>query len=128
MDGKVTYWIEMSDYDFDTAKAMLETKRYLYVAFMCHQTIEKILKAYWSKVLEEPPLKIHSLSRLAEKSGLDKDMSEEQTDFIDELEPLNIEARYPSYKERLMKSLTPERCNELIEQTDKLRIWIKSKL
>ena len=128
MNDKVTYWIEMSDYDFDTAKAMLETKRYLYVAFMCHQTVEKILKAYWSKVLEEPPLKIHSLSRLAEKSGLDKDMSEEQTDFIDELEPLNIEARYPSYKERLMKSLTSDRCKELIEQTDKLRTWIKSKL
>lgn len=128
MNDKVTYWIEMSDYDFDTAKAMLETKRYLYVAFMCHQTIEKILKAYWSKVLEEPPLKIHSLSRLAEKSGLDKNMSEEQTDFIDELEPLNIEARYPSYKERLMKSLTSDRCKELIEQTDKLRTWIKSKL
>ena len=128
MNDKVTYWIEMSDYDFDTAKAMLETKRYLYVAFMCHQTIEKILKAYWSNVLEEPPLKIHSLSRLAEKSGLDKDMSEEQTDFIDELDPLNIEARYPSYKERLMKSLTADRCKKLIEQTDKLRIWIKSKL
>lgn len=128
MNDKVTYWIEMSDYDFDTAKAMLETKRYLYVAFMCHQTIEKILKAYWSNVLEEPPLKIHSLSRLAEKSGLDKDMSEEQTDFIDELEPLNIEACYPSYKERLMKSLTSDRCKELIEQTDKLRTWIKSKL
>ena len=128
MNDKVTYWIEMSDYDFDTAKAMLETKRYLYVAFMCHQTIEKILKAYWSKVLEEPPLKIHSLSRLAEKSGLDKNMSEEQTDFIDELEPLNIEARYPSYKVRLMKSLTSDRCKELIEQTDKLRTWIKSKL
>ncbi len=128
MNDKVTYWIEMSDYDFDTAKAMLETKRYLYVAFMCHQTVEKILKAYWSNVLEEPPLKIHNLSRLAEKSGLDKDMSEEQTDFIDELEPLNIEARYPSYKERLMKSLTSDRCKELIEQTDKLRTWIKSKL
>lgn len=128
MNDKVTYWIEMSDYDFDTAKAMLETKRYLYVAFMCHQTIEKILKAYWSNTLEEPPLKIHSLSRLAEKSGLDKDMSEEQTDFIDELEPLNIEARYPSYKERLMRSLTDDRCRDLIEKTDKLRIWIKSKL
>lgn len=128
MNDKVTYWIEMSDYDFDTAKAMFETKRYLYVAFMCHQTIEKILKAYWSNTLEEPPLKIHSLSRLAEKSGLDKDMSEEQTDFIDELEPLNIEARYPSYKERLMRSLTDDRCRDLIEKTDKLRIWIKSKL
>ncbi len=128
MDDKVTYWVEMADYDFDTAKAMLATKRYLYVAFMCHQTIEKMLKAYWSNVLEEPPLKIHSLSRLAEKSGLDKYMTEEQTDFIDELEPLNIEARYPSYKERLMKSLTAGRCEDLIRQTDKLRIWIKSKL
>ena len=128
MDSKVTYWIEMSDYDFDTAKAMLDTGRYLYVAFMCHQTVEKILKAYWSKVLDEPPLKIHSLSRLAEKSGLDKDMSEEQMDFLDELEPLNIEARYPSYKERLMKSLTSDRCAKMIGQTDELRTWIKNRL
>lgn len=36
MDKKVAYWIEMSDYDFDTAKAMLQTGRYLYVGFMCH--------------------------------------------------------------------------------------------
>ena len=90
--------------------------------------IEKILKAYWSKVLKEPPLKIHSLSRLADKTELDKFMTEEQLDFIDELEPLNIEARYPSYKERLSKSLNAERCNDLIKQTDNLRIWIKSKL
>lgn len=128
MDDKVTYWVEMSDYDFDTANAMLATKRYLYVGFMCHQVIEKILKAYWSRVLEEPPLKIHSLSRLAEKSGLDKYMSANQLDLIDELEPLNIEARYPSYKDRLMKSLTEDRCKDLIKQTDELRIWIKSKL
>ena len=45
MKDKVTYWGEMSDYDFNTAGAMLETKRYLYVGFMCHQTIEKVLKA-----------------------------------------------------------------------------------
>ena len=106
MDSKITYWIEMSDYDLETADAMLVTGRYLYVGFMCHQTIEKILKAYWTKFLTEVPLKIHSLSRLAERTGLDKLLSEEQLDFIDKLEPMNIEARYPSYKERLMKSLT----------------------
>lgn len=128
MNDKVAYWIEMSDYDFDTAVAMLEIKRYLYVGFMCHQVIEKMLKAYWSRILEEPPLKIHSLSRLAEKTELDKEMDDEQLDFIDMLEPLNIEARYPSYKERLMKSLNVVRCKELLKQTDELRIWIKSKL
>ena len=72
--------------------------------------------------MEEPPSKIHNLSRLAEKSGLDKDMSEGQTDFIDELEPLNIEARYPSYKERLTKSLTADRCKDLIDKEQAIKL------
>ncbi|MDE6444933.1 MAG: HEPN domain-containing protein [Muribaculaceae bacterium] len=125
---KITYWTDMAEYDLETAKAMLVTKRYLYVGFMCHQVIEKILKAYWSNVLDEPPLKIHSLSRLADKTGIDEEMTEEQRDLIDVLEPLNIEARYPSYKERLMKSLSEDRCVQIIDKTEKLLSWIKSKL
>lgn len=128
MDKKVTYWIEMSDYDFDTARAMLQTGRYLYVGFMCHQTIEKALKAYWSLVLDEPPLKIHHLSRLAAKTGIVNELSESQLDFIDMLEPLNIEARYPSYKEQLMKRLTPDYCKQLLNRTNELRLWIKDRL
>ena len=128
MIDKVKYWLELADYDYETALAMLESKRYLYVGFMCHQTIEKSLKAYWSKIFEDPALNIHSLSRLAEKTELDKEMTEEQLNFIDVLEPLNIEARYPSHKERLMKSLDAERCKTIINNTDKLRLWIKSKL
>ncbi len=128
MNDKVSYWVEMSDYDFDTAKAMFETKRYLYVGFMCHQVIEKILKAYWSRVLDEPPLKIHHLSRLAAKSGLIDMLSEEQMEFVDNLEPLNIEARYPSYKEQLMRMLTANKCKELLERTNELRLWIKARL
>ena len=112
----------------DTAQAMLETRRFLYVGFMCHQVIEKALKAYWSKVLEEPPLKIHHLSRLAAKSGLIDELSEDQMDFIDSLEPLNIEARYPSYKEQLMKVLTSEYYKELLEKTKALQLWIKDRL
>jgi len=101
MDNKVKYWIELSDYDLKTAEAMLTSKRYLYVGFMCHQTIEKILKAYFTKVkLETAPFS-HSLSYLAKKSGLYKSFYNNQKDFIDQIEPLNIEARYPSHKERL---------------------------
>lgn len=127
-NNKVTYWTEMSDYDLDTAQAMLETKRYLYVGFMCHQAIEKILKAYWCSGSEDTPPYIHSLLRLADKSGIEKSMSEDQLDLIDILEPLNIEARYPSYKEKLLQSLTNARCITLIEQSEKLQQWIKSKL
>ena len=35
-EEKINYWIDLSDYDLETAAAMLKTKRYLYVAFMCH--------------------------------------------------------------------------------------------
>ena len=45
MVDKIRYWAEFSDYDLDTAQAMLETRRFLYVGFMCHQVIEKALKA-----------------------------------------------------------------------------------
>lgn len=128
MNDKAKYWIEMADYDLDTANAMLEIHRYLYVGFMCHQVIEKSLKAYWSETLTEPPLKIHTLLKLANKTGLDALMTESQLDFIDTLEPLNIEARYPSYKERLLRSLSSEYCNELIKNTKDLQLWIRSKL
>ena len=52
---KVTYWTELSDYDIKTAEAMFESKRYLYVGFMAHQAIEKILKAYFVNIKSTPP-------------------------------------------------------------------------
>lgn len=128
MNRKAAYWLEMCDYDLDTAQAMFDAGRYLYVGFLCHLIIEKVLKAYWSNVLEEPPLKIHNLSKLAEKTGLAQEMTDNQLAFIDILEPLNIEARYPSYKDRLIKSLTPEYCQSLLQTTKELFQWIKAKL
>ena len=128
MNRKAAYWLEMCDYDLGTAQAMFDAGRYLYVGFLCHLIIEKALKAYWSNVLEEPPLKIHSLSKLAEKTGLAQEMTDNQLTFIDTLEPLNIEARYPSYKDRLIKSLTPEYCQSLMQTTKELFQWIKARL
>jgi HEPN domain-containing protein len=113
---KTKYWIELSDYDYETAVAMQKTKRYLYVGFMAHQCIEKIIKAFYTKHHTASPPYSHSLSYLSSKAGLSKLLSEEQKDFIDEIEPLNIEARYPSYKEILLKSLTKERCIYILKK------------
>lgn len=49
---KVTYWLDSADYDLETAKAMLDTGRLLYVGFMCHQTVEKVLKFSRSKAVQ----------------------------------------------------------------------------
>lgn len=106
MDDKVKYWIELSDYDLETAEAMFTSKRFLYVGFMCHQTIEKAFKAYFTLIKSDVAPYTHSLSYIAKKGDFYELFTEEQKDFIDQIEPLNIEARYPSHKERLMKSLT----------------------
>ena len=121
MNERIKYWTGLSDYDYDTAEAMLDTKRYLYVGFMCHQTIEKIFKAYYLKLKNENPPYSHSLSYLAKKGNFYTKFSEEQKDFIDEIEPLNIEARYPSIKERLLKSLNQVKSQEILFNTKLLQ-------
>lgn len=111
--NKADYWFDGAEYDLQTARAMLETRRMLYVGFMCHQAIEKALKGCFvtRKPEEELPY-IHKLMRLANLCGLSDEMSEEQLDLLDMLSPLNIEARYPLQKERLLASLTVSRCEQ----------------
>lgn len=126
--AKAEYWLESAEYDLQTARAMLETKRYLYVGFMCHQTVEKALKAVFvaKKPDEELPY-IHKLMRLANLSSVSEEMSEEQLRLLDVLSPLNVEARYPLHKSMLLQSLTQERCKELISETEALYQWLKTK-
>jgi len=128
MDSKVKYWIDLSDYDLATSEAMLQSKRYLYVGFMCHQSIEKAFKAYYTKLKSETAPYSHSLSYLAKQGDFFERFSEEQKEFIDQVEPLNIEARYPSNKERLLKSLTDAKCIEIINNTKDIQKWIKERL
>ena len=51
----------------------------------------------------------------------------DQLRLLDILSPLNIEARYPLHKAMLLQSLTPERCRELITETEALYQWLKTK-
>lgn len=39
-EQKFRYWEDIALFDPETAKAMYETGRYLYVVFMCQQAIE----------------------------------------------------------------------------------------
>lgn len=122
------YWLESAEYDLQTARAMLETRRLLYVGFMCHQTIEKALKAVFvSRKPEEELPYIHKLMRLANLSDISGEMTEEQLSLLDMLSPLNIEARYPLHRAKLLESLTPARCETLIQETEALFSWIRKK-
>lgn len=126
-DNKYDYWIDLAEYDLITAEAMMATKRYLYVGFMCHQVIEKSLKALYIKINQKTPPYVHNLLLLSQESGLYDSLSVEQKDFLDFLQPLNIQTRYPAYKESILKLLDANKCDELIKTTRIFFEWIKNK-
>ena len=126
MRDKVEYWLELSEYDLETAEAMLQTERFLYVGFMCHQSVEKILKSYYSRTKSETAPHTHSLAYLVKLTNLEKSLPNDLEELLDDLEPLNIEARYPSYKEKLLTALTRSRCEELLIKTKQFIEWIKN--
>jgi len=55
-------------------------------------------------------------------------MSEEHNDFIDELTPLNIQARYPAYREAIYNLIDKEKAAHIIEKTEELLQWLKARI
>ena len=127
-EEKVIYWIKLSDENLEIAETMLKNKYRLYMGFMCHQAIEKIFKASYEKLKNQTPPYTHDLPRLAKLADFYDLFNEEQKLFLNTINPLNIEARYPDYKERILKTLTDEKCKYIFNQTKDLLLWIKEKI
>ncbi|MDD2716938.1 MAG: HEPN domain-containing protein [Candidatus Wallbacteria bacterium] len=125
---KVNYWLAIAEYDFETAKAMYISGRYLYVGFMCHQVLEKALKAhYWIVLKKEPPY-THKLEVLVAAVNLTPSLSETQNRLIDKLTPLNIQIRYPKNMELMMSSIDRDVSEKLINETEIFFQWIKQQI
>ena len=80
MRSAVKNWIASADYDLRTAANLFKSRRYIYVVFLCHLAIEKILKALVCKRLNEMPPYTHNLNRLIELAGISLD--EKHQEFI----------------------------------------------
>jgi HEPN domain-containing protein len=127
MDKFVSHWLERSRYDLDTAKAMLDAGRYLYVAYMCQQAVEKLLKAIIAYHGKEN-LPIHNLNRLAELAELRGELADEQIDLLAELTAYNVEARYGDYKESLSEIIDIDKAKILFDKTQELFRWLCAKI
>jgi len=127
MDKYVSHWLERSKYDLETAKAILDAGRYLYVAYMCQQAIEKLLKAIIAQHGKEN-LPIHNLNRLVESAELSGELTGERIDLVAELTAYNIEARYGDYKESLSEVVDIQKAKILYDQTQELFQWLYTKI
>ena len=116
-------WIALSDYDMETARHMLATERYLYVIFLCHLALEKILKAHVAEVIQDVPIKTHDLIYLVKKCELE--VPEKYLDFIGKINTASIPTRYPDDLQRSLKEYPKSVAKDYLSQTTEIVEWLK---
>jgi HEPN domain-containing protein len=128
----------LSDYDIETAKVLIAGKRWVYVAYMCHQALERQLKGMYVYHFDKEAPKTHNLGFLFERitshpaflEGIDESKlnahKEECEDFLAEV-MFYYMSDYPfSYKNIVSRFIDARRANELFENVLRIISWLRS--
>lgn len=122
MKKETEHWLETAEYDFETAKAMMRTRRYLYVIFMCHLCLEKMLKGCVVEYIDVFPPYTHSLVKLVTTASIR--LPEDLNKFVIEISERSVVTRYPED----LKQFNRRRAASCLEQTEKVMSWLKREL
>ena len=114
-------WLKKAKRDFEAAKVNFREEFYDISAFLLHQCVEKLLKAFYIKRFRKL-IKTHNLVFLAEKLKIPKKF----LDVCDELNPFYIEARYPPLF--VVEKYTKDNISKLIENVGEILEWIKKEI
>lgn len=119
----ISYWRTGAIEDCEVAKQLIESNKIRHGLFFLHMSLEKILKAHICRNINDVAPRTHNLVRLAELSGIVFDLK--QMDLLSEINPFNIEGRYPevwgAVPSRKEAEMLRERTKELFE-------WLKNQL
>ena len=126
MQKAINNWIKSGEYDFQTAQAMFQSKRYIYVVFMCHLSLEKFLKAVVLQNTKKAPSKTHDLASLVRSASLN--IPSELSSIIARLNEVSIPTRYPEDFVKLQKSYTQNVARHYLGQVEVLLKWLKAQL
>lgn len=123
MHDETRNWLKMAEYDLSTAEHMLKSGRNIYVIFMCHLTVEKLLKAVYVEVYQKTPPKTHDLILLTEKASIE--FTDDVMDFIGKLNNASVVTRYPQNLSELKASYPKKVAEEYLKETKKVARWLK---
>lgn len=115
--------IKSAAYDVETAEHMLKTGRYIYVVFMCHLSMEKMLKAVAAEVTESSPPRTHNLIYLTKLAGIS--FSEDHLEFIAKITNASVVTRYPEDFASLTDSFPEDVVSLYLNKTKEIIEWLK---
>ena len=116
-------FIVSAEYDLLSARHMLNTGRYIYVIFMCHLSIEKILKAIAAEVTDKTPPKTHNLIYLTKLAGIH--FKDDHLEFIAKLNNASVVTRYPEDFQKLIEAYPENIAADYLQKTMEIVEWLK---
>ena len=116
----IEYWLKGANRDWETVNVLFNAGQYHFSLFVCHLSLEKLLKALWVKDNAEntPPFS-HNLEYIANQTQYN--FSNDEIDFFRVVNAWNIEARYEDFKDNFYKRSTKEYTKTQIEKIENIR-------
>jgi len=123
IEKHISYWKNGAEEDFQVADQLIKSGKIRHGLFFLHLALEKILKSHVCHNSKDIAPRLHNLARLAELSGIA--FGQEDFDFLSEMNPFNIEGRYPE-----MWGPVPSRveADMLLQKTRGIFEWLKNQL
>jgi HEPN domain-containing protein len=130
MDAQEKYeqWLERAQYDLDSVDAMYNTGRWMYVAFMCQQAIEKLCKGLYVLYVSDEVPRVHNISSVVARyaDSLPEAVTDEKYRLFDYLTAFYMEGRYPEYKQKLYAQLNELIAKNLLAQAKEVFAWLQT--
>ncbi|MDR1916323.1 MAG: HEPN domain-containing protein [Synergistaceae bacterium] len=123
---KYEYWLEIAQYDLDTAETMLNGGRWLYVVFMCQQAVEKLVKGLYILFIDDNIPKTHNIRVLVEKfeNRLPEAVTDGRYELFEDLTIYYLNGRYADYKQKLSDRLNEQTAKDYLTLTKEVFAWL----
>ncbi len=123
---KFDYWLDAAQYDLQSAGVMLTGGRWLYVAFMCQQAVEKLVKGLYLLYLDDNVPRTHNIETLVKRfrDKLSVEVPAETIKLFDRLSVCYLNNRYPEYKDELSSQFDETTAGALYSQTKEVFAWL----
>ncbi len=128
IEEKFNYWLDIAIYDLETAHANFSAGRYAYVAFMCEQAIEKLIKGLICFYCEDEIPRVHNLVYLLAKLPKEVvgNVESDTIDLLNRLSSYYLQGRYPSYKEKISEMVDAKEAEHLLNKSKEVFSWLQA--
>jgi len=119
----VKNWIDSAEYDLATAQSLLKAKRKVYVVFMCHLAIEKMLKGVFCAKYKKLAPYTHNLIYLVNLARLK--IPSHILEFIETINDKSVPTRYPENIKEIERKFSLKLAQDHLSKTRGFFIWLK---